>query len=398
MMLRSKIIVFIVAVIASAVSHAQFRQKSNLASPATAGFYSISPAPAFTKYSKADLSDIRIVDEDNKQVPFIWQPFSQTVNTSSFFEVPILLNRTDTAVTTLQFDLANTDGTDQLQLTIANTAVMRSASLSGSNDRNNWYIISENLLLASSAKDSTDQFLQTISFPYSKYQYLKLQIYNAKSDPVHIIKAGIHIDSTYTSGLPYHSNPSTSFKQTDTIRESILFISNPESHLTERFAFRISGSRFYKRDGYVYDNENRLLATFQVSSDRASTVNFTPNKSKQFRVVIENGDNPPLHFDAIRAEQLSRQMIAYLQPGKQYSLLTGDSNVVAASYDLAHFTDSIPANLPVLTHAEVIPNEAVEVRTASYKDFWIWPFIIIMILLLGYLSFRLVHDMKKREA
>lgn len=397
-MLRSNLIILLLALSFVSVSHAQFRQKSNLPSPGTAGFYSISPAPAFTKYSKTDLSDIRIVDEEGKQVPFIWQPMKQTVNATYFIEVPILLNRTDTAVTTLQFDLANTDGTDQLQLTIANTAVMRSASLSGSNDRNNWYIISENLLLAGSAKDSADQFLQTISFPYSKYQYLKLQIYNAKSDPVHVLKAGIHIDSTFTSGLPFHTNPGTSFSQSDTTRESILVINNPESHLTERFAFRISGTRFYKRDGYVYDNENRLLATFQVSSDRSSTVNFSPNKSKLFRVVIENGDNPPLQFDAIRAEQLSRQMVAYLHPGKQYSLLTGDSNVIAASYDLAHFTDSIPEVIPVLAHAEVIPNEVVEVRTASYKDYWIWPFIIIMILLLGYLSLRLVHEMKKREA
>lgn len=397
-MLRSNLIILLLALTFVSVSHAQFRQKSNLPSPGTAGFYSISPAPAFTKYSKTDLSDIRIVDEEGKQVPFIWQPMKQTINATYFIEVPILLNRTDTAVTTLQFDLANTDGTDQLQLTIANTAVMRSASLSGSNDRNNWYIISENLLLAGSAKDSADQFLQTISFPYSKYQYLKLQIYNAKSDPVHVLKAGIHIDSTFTSGLPFHTNPGTSFSQSDTTRESILVINNPESHLTERFAFRISGTRFYKRDGYVYDNENRLLATFQVSSDRSSTVNFSPNKSKLFRVVIENGDNPPLQFDAIRAEQLSRQMVAYLHPGKQYSLLTGDSNVIAASYDLAHFTDSIPEVIPVLAHAEVIPNEVVEVRTASYKDYWIWPFIIIMILLLGYLTFRLVQDMKKREA
>ena len=397
-MQRTKIILFIIVLFNSIVCQAQFRQKAALTTPSALGFYSISVQPSLTRYSKQDLADIRILDEENKQVPFIWQTSKYNISPSTFIDLPIVKNTTDSNHTSLEFDLTNVDGTDQLSLTVANTSVTRSASLSGSNDRKNWFIITDHILLSGLAATNSTENEEAIRFPYSKYQYLKLVVRNIKSDPINIVRVGIKKDSTSKETIEYLVNPSTSFTQTDSAGETILYINNPESHLTERISLRVSGTPYYVRNGYVYDHTNRLLATFSLRSDQPSAVIISANKSKTFKLIIENGDNPPLKVDAVRAEQMSRQLIAYLQPGKQYYLATGDSNLLAASYDLNYFRDSIPSTLTGLAHGDVVMNQIAETRTASYQDYWIWPLIVIMIIVLGYLSFRLINDLKKKQA
>ena len=117
--------------------------------------------------------------------------------------------------------------------------------------------------------------------------------------------------------------------------------------------------------------------------------------------MIENDDNRPLQLNGIEAWQLTRYMKTYLEQGHKYRLVYGDSIAVAPVYDLNYFVDSIPKVLPTLVVLEskeqVTPltNNAIEKSLSWYENkLFIWIAIIAIILLLSFMSWKMLTEMK----
>jgi hypothetical protein len=75
-----------------------------------------------------------------------------------------------------------------------------------------------------------------------------------------------------------------------------------------------------------------------------------------------------------------------------------ESNAKAPDYDLVLFSDSIPLNTEWLSAGPVTAIETPVVMTKKINRWWIWPAIILAIAALGYISFSLTRDMRKRES
>jgi hypothetical protein len=88
------------------------------------------------------------------------------------------------------------------------------------------------------------------------------------------------------------------------------------------------------------------------------------------------------------------EIIAYLEKGKKYLLLGGDSMMKSPDYELRHFKDSIPAVSPILN---IGPVEAINTmqKQVEGKSSWLWPSIIVMVLVLGVLTLKLLREMKR---
>jgi hypothetical protein len=87
--------------------------------------------------------------------------------------------------------------------------------------------------------------------------------------------------------------------------------------------------------------------------------------------------------------------VAWLQKDKQYTLKIGRTTLPSSVYDLEFFKDSIPENPSVL-----IPGSAVliaHVKPHASPTFFtsrviIWVALILVIGVLGVMSFRLIKD------
>jgi hypothetical protein len=101
----------------------------------------------------------------------------------------------------------------------------------------------------------------------------------------------------------------------------------------------------------------------------------------------------------VSTEQHINNIVTYLEKGKQYSLLTDNDMANEPDYDLAIFRDSIPKNIDSIGIGSFVKIEQKKpdyVKDTNHK-WWLWPSIIAAILMLTFLSWKLMGDMKKND-
>ncbi|MEO7766789.1 MAG: hypothetical protein ABIS01_05155, partial [Ferruginibacter sp.] len=139
------------------------------------------------------------------------------------------------------------------------------------------------------------------------------------------------------------------------------------------------------------------LGSFKMIS--ALPANFEMPRTKASRIFIEikNADNPPLKIERIRLKQLSVSLVAYLEQGKKYNLVFGDSLASFADYDLQIFKDSINMPQPLNYGKINIIKRPIAGNGTRNKNWWIWVCIILAGIILSFLTFRLIGDINKSK-
>lgn len=387
-----------------------FTYKWRLDSVNESGFRSLIISPEISRYLRVDFNDLRIVDESNNNVPHIIRAVGMNWSEQLFKEFPILSSTiTDSFQSILIISNAGNQPIAQLKIFLRNSSVSRPASLSGSNDNKTWYIIDDKLQLNRSYETLKDQYIQELNFPPSNYKYFKLVVDNIKNDPLNIVRAGSYLNINYRSFNPYLQNLNPLLKQKDSAGETFLEMNWPNAIHLNKLNFNILAPKFYNRNLRIYlpkYNEGVIMGLgepmgfFTLRSGTNNTVDFPRIKTDKLYCAIENGDNPPLQIKEVGAEQVSFEVIAYLEKNKYYALLLGDSMASSPNYDLSTFKDSIPLQqkfVTVLGNPEMI-KPAVSKKEKDTNRWWIWPALAVLILSLAFLTYKLVLDMKTRDS
>jgi hypothetical protein len=406
MMQRDKTgLLFLLVLAAFGATAQDFRVKAPLQPVPVSGFYSIPVQPALTAHAKADLSDVRIREGGKGQVAYLLRRSAGAPAGTALTPFPILSNvLTDSGETVVELAVQGVEGTDRLSLLIANTAAARYTALSGSPDRRHWYTINDGILLRPAGEDRAGSVEQAVYFPFSRYPFLRLRIRNGRSDPLNILQAGVHRDTAQRTGPLFVANPAPSFTQKDSSDGySYIAIRSPEPYLLDRLQLQVSGPPFYSRPAQLFDSAYRSngklvpLLSFDLSSNNPASVDLEGLKAASLLLKIDNGDNPPLKVTGVQAEQLQRALVAYLEGGKKYELLAGNEGAAAPRYDLAHFADSIPASLQTLSYGPLAVTGAAVQQQKWKEGWWLWPAIVLMVGVLGLLTYRLVGEVGRKE-
>ncbi len=396
--MSNKIILSLIAFLFSLPAFAQHRWKTELQQPAQSGFYKIQIDPVLGARLNADLSDLRISDGKN-QVPYL-RNVSVLPTGSVFRTLPIVRSSTDTSGTVIVLDSRAYKGLENISLIMANTAVERQASLSGSQDGKQWFIIHENLHLSNAGTNEEGKFIQSLQFPFTQYAYFKLLIKNRGTDPLNVLSAGVWVYDHVEVTQPTVVHEGTRFMWKDTAGMTRVVVMNNEPYAVDRINLAIDAPKFYKREVSIYRSDaggkkGDWLGAATLTSESETYIPLPGVKSENFLLEIYNGDNPPLTIKKVTTAAAPREVIAWLEKGKGYILLAGDSLAKAPEYDLKQFRDSIPAKAPLLAYGPLQPHTIV-MDEAGRSD-WLWPTIIAMLLVLGVLTFRLVGEVKRRE-
>lgn len=363
------------------------------------GYYRIPINPELTAQAREDLADIRIEDGNRNQVPYILRMSRGLMSRQSFIEFSILNLKTDTSRTIIELDAGAATGISNLSLLMANTAVERFTSMSGSNERNSWYIIKDRILLQNAGENRDGSYVQTIHFPYTRYRFLKLEIRNEHTDPLNILKAGIYRDTVTAGAVMLNPLPQISTKDSSN-RRSYISIRNSQPFPAGSITFITSGPRFYKREARLLAaEENGVLqewGTVLLTSDHATSVQLDGRKFSGFSLIIENGDNPALKMEKVFTEQDLKYLVAYLEKGKAYRITAGNPSARRPDYDINHFNERIPQDLATIGYGP-LKFQTQESRTAPQFEwnYVLWAIIGIGILLIGYFCYRLMNEMKK---
>jgi hypothetical protein len=402
---KAKIVLAIV-IFLSLSAGAQFRYTVLLDTVKTTGFYNIAITPELSSFLKTDLSDLRLVDENKQPVPFIIDiPFKNQKIEPLLITQNIILKENANGKTTLVIENPGKFELSNFIIELKSAAADRTASLSGSDDNKNWFVILDSLFLRKSGEYDAAFHSQRINFPPGNYQYFKLTVYNGMKSPLNIL--GIQSSggsSPFDMPGFVATNPQPAFSQMDSGGYSLIKITSDRPYHVDKIRPVINGSMFYKRQAKLFTEvipgimenwNNQSLASFTISSDQFSGYTLPLLKSAIFYLLIENGDNPPLKIDSISTGQINKRVIAELEKGKTYSFLLDNQAATAPIYDLVYFRERIrDINTISIQNIIALPQEKLPAQKSA-DTWWIWPVIVLVLLLLAILAWKLTAEMKR---
>jgi hypothetical protein len=283
----------------------------------------------------------------------------------------------------------------------------------GSDDKKKWYALKERFFLSNinSAIHTTE--LKIVDFPLSNYRYYRIWINDKKSDPLDIVSAGYYTNTT--SAPEYFRIGNGKVSQADSIsrKQSYVRIDLDTVRMIDKVIWKVTGAPFYLRQASLYTERERtnkkdknekyldFIASAQLNSADKNEL-FLPLVSvSNLVLVVENDDNPPVKIEQAELYQLKRYLTAWLKKGNDNVLKFGDGSLAVPVYDLGFFKDSIPQNIVSLQPGKIIEKEKfteAESTTIFTTKSIIWVAIGGIVVLLGFMSIRLVRETSARKA
>jgi len=386
-----------------------YRFYSKLDSIPRSGFYNIELTPALSAHLKTDHSDLRIINSRGKWVPHILRFPAMEWNIAAV-EMDMSFSRTEKAGST-GLVIENRDSIiSNIGLVIRNTAAERFCTLSGSDDRNSWFIINDSILINPIPEEKGAMSKFRIDFPPSSYKFFKVLIHNNNKDPFDIKGVIQHTSAP----LPPQAenkliqNPAPRIQQKDNGRISYIKISQQEPYHFNGISLKLSGVKYFSRkadlfipaaEGHSFSNPGRLLQSFTISNN--STLEFLIPRANAgtFYLLVYNEDNLPVTVEEVKTWASYCYITSYLEKGDHYRILMDNPAAIMPNYDLARPDNKILDSIPFLSFGKIsaiAENELTE-STAGNKKWMIWAAIIVALLVLLYFISKMLKDVDKRK-
>ncbi len=402
-----KFIILVIFILSNYGGFAQeFKWQTTLPKVEKNGFYSIILSPDITSRLRSDMADIRLYHHQS-EIPYLFQQEKAIDEKLLFREYKILSNEVVKNCCTILTLQGDTDQSiNNISLMIRNADVRKKARLSGSDDQENWYVIRDKYQIESIYSQKQTYEVRVLDFPLSNYAFYRLEISDSTSSPLQILQAGYY-DTEAEKGKYLQIENVKVVRQDSTDKQSYLWISYPSPQVIDKISFTIDQPALYFRNAKVcrirYDKRNRKhlepVQYIELRSNQEREYNIQLME-KEFCIVIDNQDNPPLTISGFQAFQLTRYITASLKAGETYHIKFGDPDLRRPNYDLMYYKDSIPDQTQMVKTLNITPIAAV-VEPPQDSLFtsrnWIWLAIILVISLLGYMSWRMIGDMKGKE-
>ncbi|MEO9802609.1 MAG: hypothetical protein ABJF04_05140 [Reichenbachiella sp.] len=388
----------------------EFTYEASVTPVSEQGFYSIVLSPELLGKLKSDHSDLRIYDDDGQEQPYLLKVEPAVSSTSLFKEYEVIdkVYKKD-AVSHLIFSNPDKLAINNVSFLVKNTDVQKRARLSGSDDKENWYVIKNNYLLHSMKSSDETTELKMLNFPLSDYAFFKLEIDDNWKLPINILKVGYYDTQKIKGLISTFECPIT--EQKDSLKTSYLKLELPELMFAKKLRFEVSGADYYSRYTTVMVRKERVnkkkktkayfetIASFDLNSNSNNEVNLGKISTKELYVNIENRDNRPLRVDRVEASYLNRYLVVNLKPQVDYVLKFGDLKLKQPDYDIVNFSNQIPEDTPRLKHDQIISlqPELIETKEKGLLDsaYLIWFVIGAVGVVLAFVSVKMVKEIGK---
>ncbi len=376
------------------------------------GFYLIKLNNNILSKLNSDFSDIRIYDEENKEVAYILKKEKPIKQITLFKEYKIIEKKHKIAWGYTRIIIHNPKKNDinNILFIIKNTEVKKRLKFSGSDDKENWYIIKDKYRFQSSYSENDNSVIKILNFPKSNYEYYEILLDDYVNKPINILKVG-YLDTSIENGK-YSEISSVDFLQNDSLepKKTIVKIKFDEPKYVDKITFKIGDNEFFHRNATISVKDSAKykkkkmeyfytdLKNFTITSYTDNTILLENQKMDKFYFIIENNDNQPLLLKDVKVYHLNTSLVAKLDNEKKYKIKFGNSKISKAKYDLEHFIDSIPKGLKNVNTKELIKIEIPKEEKKELIDTTIiWLAIALVVFLLGFLSFKMINDMNKKK-
>ena len=377
------------------------------------GFYKIVISPQVSPFFNSQFSNVRIFNNQNKETPYLFQKEAPELHSEKFREYEIVEKKQIKNCCT-QLTLHNPDASpiNNISLAIKNAEVTKQASLLGSDDRKNWYALKQHFVLNSIANRNQTSEIKIVDFPLSNYAFYLLEIEDSLSAPINILTAGYYEINSEAGDYSAIPAPRIMAYDSSELKRTFVKIIFDTARLVDRLTISMTGQPYFLRKATLCTKRKREVKKgkmesfydpiyfFELSSKQPSEINLYEEKVTELLMIIENNDNPALEIDTIKAFQLNRFFTAWLKKGERYTIKIGNPDLKSPTYDLAFFKDKIPDEPALLSIETVTLFKGMELASADHfldNQLLIWIAIILVIIVLGFMSVRLVKEKEFSE-
>ncbi|MFV5692332.1 hypothetical protein ACM55K_09950 [Flavobacterium sp. LT1R49] len=404
---------FLILLFLTNLSFGQHKTTAKIKIVANDGLHKMVLPPAIRSFSKEDLSDFRIFDTKGNEVPYFIIQNEKKTSPNTFEEYSIL-SKTVVPKKSSSIVIKNPSATNinRISLSIANSDVVKTYSISGSDDQKEWFGLSNSQELGDLNSTDKNSVIKTISFPLSSYRFLKIDFNDKKTLAINILKAGNFNNQVQNNLLQQIIPKSSSITQLPNEKKTQIHLVFDAPQVINQLVFDITEPTHYKRNASIYKNVTRKIkhktetyqensTNFELSSDTKNTFNISQMFEKEFFITIENQDNQPLTISAIKCNQIPVTIIADLKANEKYTIKTGNPNLYAPQYDLSNFKNNIATTLPQTIIYEI--KQTIKAQNEiQEKSFWQQSWFMWLCITLGgiailYFTTSLVKDMKSTD-
>jgi Protein of unknown function (DUF3999) len=333
---------------ACALTPNQWQYRQSIDVPAT-GLVQINLPLETSNIARPDLSDLRIIDSNEKEIPFLMdQPMPRS-------ESSVLVKDFRTEIVFAETRLLITTGSDStiagvMLETPASANFIKAARVEGSNDQKDWRMLTSGVPLFRTGNGAANL---RVAFPEGRWQFLRIVVDDNRTPPVPWTGARFIV-----AGSPAPTEPvSVTIKSRDenpgmtrlgidlgaaNLRIASIRISTSEPVFTrtvtvaapELSAQNLQEDILSSAVLYRVDLNGKVEANLELPID-------TQIFGRELVLLIDNGDSPPLLVSEVRADRRITHLIFFAATPGAYSLLSGNSQCEAPRYDLSHLGDQL---------------------------------------------------------
>ena len=379
------------------------------------GYRAIVLSPDVVGRSAPDLRDLRLVDDRGSEVPYVLEVEPKL--RESVRLVPFTLVRNEVVPgknTIVEIDAGSDALVDELHLSIRNAQVTKPMRVTGSDDRENWYMLRDLRLDLNGDRTRTTSELRIVDLPLSRYRYYRIVLNDSLSAPVQVLDVG-HSGRVRSEGR-YIRLPEAQWEQRNEKGRSTIHISAPYGMVIERLTYAVEQHGPYQRSGHVQvkrivqdrqgrrrrkvreRTETETLDHVVLTSHDGGMVEGLQLREDPFDLLIDNASDAPLVIQELVCWQRERRILADLRPGRSYWLTTGDENMSPPRYDLVHFKDSIDLLGPSLGAGPMMAIEQqVQGPGDGLSEHWVWVGIVLLMVLMAWSAWRMLRPRATEE-
>jgi len=394
------------------LSFAQFQTTGKIKEVSKNGFHEIVLSPEIRSYSKQDLSDIRIFNAKGNEVPYFIQRNSEALLSS--FEAYTIVSKTvlPKKSTSIVIEIPSIKNNNNISLLIANADVEKNYSISGSNNLEEWFGISNSQTLYDLNSITESSVVKTISYPLSTYKYLRIDFDDKKTLPINILKAGNFNTQLQKNILQDVIPVKSETRELTSQKETQIHVVFDVPQIINQISFEISRPTYYKRQAIIYKKISSKtkrktqiideeIVSFELNSNTKNTFEIPEIFEKEFFIKIENQDNLPLSISAVTYSQKPISIISDLNVNEKYTIKTGNKKFAEPEYDLSDFKNNIKGSLPK-TEIFNIKQSVTSKNQTENKSFWqqgwfMWACILLGGLTILYFTASLIKDLKEKN-
>ena len=374
---------------------------------------------AIWKHARPDLGDLRLYS-DQQEVPYALM-VERGSRENDNKDVRVLQQSVADGKTQFVIDMADVAEYDHIALKLSTKNFVAHARVDGQDDLHgrNWALLAEPILYDLSKEDLGGN--SVLRLPLSTYKYLRVTI-DGPVKPNDVLGATAEFRQEQKAvwrnvgGAPTMTELPAKTVRGESSRggkATVLAFAVPENVPADRVSLDIDPAQpNFRRSVEVIDDKDvsigsgeidriHMVRSGQKIDSDEHDVGFSAVGHKTIKVIIYNGDDPPLKLTSAKLQQLERRIYFDAPASGQITLYYGDEKLEPPVYDYAKLfllaKDAVPAQLGGEVANTAYTGRPDERPWTERHPVVLWIAIVAAVLVLGAIALRSMKSATSTE-